>query len=413
MQNITFPVLQNTRNVFAAEKNENLNINKATTPINNSENLLPQKVFAQHLQARGINFRGLNISKAMDDYKWFINVDKTPPFASFLKISADTKSMDELFKTILKDDNLNYQLINDLALNPRHLEENYQLLAKKIGENSESLNIFSPKNDYNIAFAKFMDKKVSRAQTVESLIKLRPDWKEEVLLEKFKQLKGHDHFEIGKIPKEFYDGAFEEVIDYLKPFSQHGYKIQTKIPDLQIGNKHFNFEFFTEGKTDKNVFGVYTQGKKFVIKTAEEHRKSLNNPYSLGTLALIDNYSTLNRCRNSAPIYYYNHDLNASVYKFIEHNHVNYKISSSREVNSKMPDFEELGLSYNDTLGSNNYFVLEKNIIEDGHDFYNDGLNLGREFMSVDNDHVTYNKKLMPKIDKYNKELPCEMGHAF
>ena len=97
MQNITFPTLQNTKSVFYTEKNEKLNTNNAATPINNSENLLPQKVFAKHLQARGINFRGVNITQALDDYKWFINVDKTPPFVSFLKISTESADSSALY----------------------------------------------------------------------------------------------------------------------------------------------------------------------------------------------------------------------------------------------------------------------------------------------------------------------------
>jgi len=412
MQNLTFPVLRGTPGVVCTRKNEKLNKN-ITAPINNSQNLLPQKVFAKHLQASGISFKGLNIPRAIEDYKWFINADRTPPFDAFMKIIADPKSMEAVFKTILKDDDLSYQLIGDLTHNPRTLDSNCRLLAEKIGPSSDSLMMFSPTSDYNVAFTKFMDRKVSESRSIEALLKLRPDWKEEVLLDKFKQLRGHDRFEIGNIPKEFHDGAFEVVIDYLKSFSQRGFKSETKIPELQVGNKLFNFEFFTEGKTDKNVFGVYTQGKKFVIKTADEKNKSLNNPFSLGVLALIDNYSTLNRCRNSAPIYYYNHNLNSSVYKFIEHNQVNYKISSGYEVNLKMPDFKQLGLSYNDTLGSDNYFVLEKNIIGEGNDFYDEGLSLGKEFMSVDNDHVTYYKQFVPKVENYNRELPNAMNNTF
>ena len=47
----------------------------------------------------------------------------------------------------------------------------------------------------------------------------------------------------------------------------------------------------------------------------EPSNRSLNAPFALGTLAKIDKYLTVNRSRNSAPLCYYDHEHNFSIYK--------------------------------------------------------------------------------------------------
>ena len=48
---------------------------------------------------------------------------------------------------------------------------------------------------------------------------------------------------------------------------QFGYKMDKKIAPLEIGYRKYEFAYFTEGRSDKNVFGIFTpEGKKFVLK---------------------------------------------------------------------------------------------------------------------------------------------------
>ncbi len=149
---------------------------------------------------------------------------------------------------------------------------------------------------------------------------------------------------------------------------------------------------------------------------ADPERRSLDDPFALGTLAKIDTYLTTNRSRNSAPLCYYNHDRNLSVYKYIEHTPVLHSVAKNdMDIIAKhIPDFGALGLTYNDTVGDKNYFLLDKDSNEDLHttEGFEDAIKNG-EWISVDNDHVTYSSRLQPSNPKYTASLPNAMQMFF
>ena len=79
-----------------------------------------------------------------------------------------------------------------------------------------------------------------------------------------------------------------------------------------------------------------------------------------------------------------------------------------------LPDFKALGLEYNDTVGYKNFFVLNEKSL-DTHwrmQGYSEALNKN-EWISVDNDHVTYNNRLQPNVNGFHKSLPNAMGMFF
>ena len=195
-----------------------------------------------------------------------------------------------------------------------------------------------------------------------------------------------------------------------------GLKIRKKIDDLVIDGKTYQFLFYTEGKSSKNVFRVNIPSmmKTYVIKIDEPEKRSLDKPFALGTLAKIDKYLTANRSRNSAPLCYYDHEGNYSIYKYIEHLHISEPYSDLQIVKKHLPDFQALGLDYNDTIGYKNFFELSENSI-DTHwqmEGYQEALHKN-EWISVDNDHVTYNNRLQPSINGFHKPLPNAMGGMF
>ena len=149
---------------------------------------------------------------------------------------------------------------------------------------------------------------------------------------------------------------------------------------------------------------------------ADPERRSLDAPFSLGTLAKIDTYLTTNRSRNSAPLCYYNHDRNLSVYKYIEHTPISHSVAKSDmdTIAKHIPDFGALGLTYNDTVGDKNYFLLDRDSNEDLHttEGFDDAVKNG-EWISVDNDHVTYSSRLQPSNPKYTASLPNAMQMFF
>lgn len=268
---------------------------------------------------------------------------------------------------------------------------------------------------YHKAYTKFIEKKYLNSHTLSELLRVRPDWKGDVLLEKHRQLKGNDYFEIGNIPKEFPHNHLFTIADYLKNQMEVGLKQKKDINNLKLDNREYEFKFFTEGRSDKNVFGVFTpEHKKYVFKMAPEETRSLDNPFALGTLAKIDTYLTTNRSRNSAPLCYYNHDRNMSVYKYIEHTPVDNPSKDMKVISEHLPDFKNLGLTYNDTVGEKNYFRLNYNSNEDirNTEGFSQGIE-NNEWISVDNDHVTYNNRFQPMINKYHSPLPNAMQMFF
>lgn len=374
-----------------------------------------QKVYASNLSALGINFKGKlsddekTLEQLRNEYTWYVNHDKTDPLEAFLKIKTNEKAMNELFADILNDEDLSYDLIDSIAGKPRDAIKNYETLKVLLGDNSDYLKFFMYNNPYRKAFEKYLAARYENEKSIERLLKLRPDWRESALIDKYEKLHGNRALKIGKLPEDIDEETFEQIYNYLQSFYQYqGYKINTDIPPLTIKGKSYNFEYFTQGKTDKNVFGVYTPTSKYVFKMASPQKKSLNEPFSLGALALIDGYLTLNNCRNIAPLYYYEHDKNVCIYKYQEHKTVNHRFSSATEVNNYMPDFKALGMCYIDTLGSDNYFLSDTNC---QHTQGNGKPT--KELICVDNDHVTFSSPFMLMVTEYNTTLPNGMQTAF
>ena len=366
---------------------------------------------AQHLQANSnIKFKSVHYNELKNEYYNKIQNENKRPVESFLSINASTDDMGTLLKEVLSNDSERDIFIEDLTGIPRQAHDKFQKISDKVNDDS-IMSVWNPKSTYIVAYNKYLKNKVQNARSIEAIVKHRPDWKEEVLLDKFNQLKGHNDFQIGNIPKDFPRNAFGDIVNHLNNFKQGGNKSSMKIPSLDTEGRHYDFEYFTDGRSLKNVYGVNTQNKKYVFKIDSKENRSLNAPFALGTLALIDNYLTLHRCRNSAPILYYNHECNASIYKFITHNTAERHLHNASEVNKNLPDFRDLGMCYNDTIGTNNYFVLKDNSSDEHLYDMQYGIN-NKELISVDNDHVTYSNYATPKTD-YNKELPNAMGFAF
>ena len=383
------------------------------TEIRPKQVIKHQKVYSHNIS--NIHFGSRSINHLYEEYNWYINHDHTPAINSFLKIEADKKTMDGFLTAILNTEDRSYQFIDSLVRQPREMGKLTKSLQEKVGEESKNIMPFMFDSPYHKAYTKFIEKKYLNSHTLSELLRVRPDWKGDVLLEKHRQLKGNDYFEIGNIPKEFPHNHLFTIADYLKNQMEVGLKPKKDINNLKLDNREYEFKFFTEGRSDKNVFGVFTpEHKKYVFKMAPEETRSLDNPFALGTLAKIDTYLTTNRSRNSAPLCYYNHDRNMSVYKYIEHTPVDNPSKDMKVISEHLPDFKNLGLTYNDTVGEKNYFRLNYNSNEDirNTEGFSQGIE-NNEWISVDNDHVTYNNRFQPMINKYHSPLPNAMQMFF
>lgn len=373
-------------------------------------------VRANQLASKGFNFTGRGINQLYEEYNWFINHDHEKPINAFLKIKEDPKTMDNFLTAILNTEDRSSQFIDSIVRSGKELSNITGRLTEKIGSNSQNLLTFMPDCPYTKAYRKYITTRFDNAHTIDEILRIRPDWSEEALMGKYERLKGNNRFKIGKIPNEFpkSENTYSQIIDYLRPNMQIGYKIPQQIPDLTIGHRTYQFQSFTEGRSDKNVFGVTVpEGKKFIIKMGEPESRGLNKPFGLGTLALIDTFLTTNRSKNSAPLRFYDHVNNVSIYSFVEHCPVPINADKGLlEINKKLGDFKKLGLTFNDTVGNNNYFLLEevhKDLING--DEISEGIR-NMEWISVDNDHVTFNSSLHPLIRGLHRPLPNVMNQC-
>lgn len=362
-----------------------------------------------------INFRGRSMEKLWEEYNWYINHDKTPAVFSFLKIKEAPEVMEKFLYSILEADDRSKEFFSSIVYHPRETKAISDGMRKVLPPSSQVFMPFLCSSPYNQAYTRFVENKVEESHSLEDLLRMRPDWRGDVLLKKFKELRGTDKLTIGNIPKELPIEHLHYIVDYLRGKMEFGVKSTKKIESLVLDGIKYDFKYFTEGKSDKNVFGLFTpEGKKFVLKMSRPEARSLDEAFALGTLAKIDSYMTYNKSRNSAPLCYYDHDGNFSIYKYIEHVSVDDATNDLKVISQNMPDFATLGLAYNDNVGFKNFFRLSPESNSDlvHSEGFHDGINKG-EWISVDNDHVTYGNFWQPGIDKYHAALPNAMQMFF
>ncbi len=395
---------------YNSDKTETLSYQK--TVSDEPENTTPaaQKVYAGHLGFRG----GIPLTNLVNDYKWFINHDKLPAINAFFKINAPKESMKQLLRHILANKEYSYAFIDSISSQPRNVTNFYQMFKERLPWDSDVFNMYAPNNLYIKAYEAYIDERYKNAESVSELLKIRPDWKEEVLLNKHRELYHNDDFELGIVPESIGAENFPAIAEHLRRECTYGFKKPSEVPDLTVNGKTFNFKRYLDGKSDKNVFKIKTpDGGRFVIKMTSSDNNNLNQPGSLGLVSIIDTYLTRNNCRNAAPIRYYNRNNNIAIYDYINHNKVDQIRFSISELLNKIPDIKDLGITIYDTIGSNNYFRLDdsQRALQNSNDFTY-GI-LHDEVISVDNDHATYDKILFPSIDKYHKAIQNEIQMFF
>jgi len=385
----------------------------STTPTVSEQPAYASYTAENVIASKGVSFKGSKpLNKLYDEYNWYIRYDKVSPIDAFLKIEESQEVMDKFMTEILSTEDRSKELLDSIVYQPRRTREIQKALREKVGPNSPNILTFFANSPYGQAYERYVENKYNHEHSISGLLKMRPDWRGSVLLEKFKQMgKNPEDFYIGDIPNDFPRDHFERIADYLSSQMEIGLKTKKEIESLELDGRRYDFKFFTEGRSDKNVFGVFTPDKrKYVFKMGDPEKRSLDEPFALGTLAKIDRYLTTNRSPNSAPHCYYNHKRNLSIYKYIEHSPVNDNPNNLSTIKNHLPDFEALGLAYNDSVGNKNCFLLDR-IYDDSVDAH--GAISRQEWISVDNDHVTYSNTFQPAVTKYHAPLPNAMQMFF
>ena len=368
-----------------------------------------QQVFASNICFRGeVPLRNL-----INDYKWFINNDKIPAINSFLRIQAPKESMSGLLRFILSSQESANEFLDSIIYQPRNANKLFEELEKKLPEYDSLKNFYFTSNPYFKAYNEYIAQKYEKANSISELLKIRPDWDGRALLYKHKELYQNENFFIGSIPADIGSENYKPIIEHLNGYLQFGFKTFQNIEDLIINGRRFKFESILDGKSDKNVFIIILENeKKYVVKIAKQGEQSLNDPFALGTCCKIDEYLTLNKCRNSAPLKYYDHNSNSAIYDYINRQ----VVPRSRDVSDggrRTPDFKDLGLESGDTVGENNYFLLDstQDAMKNSYDFKY-GVDK-QELISVDNDHVVYDSPFNILVRGFHKRLPNAMTGMF
>ena len=383
------------------QRQQKLNVRQGNYVLNNNQ-----------LNSDVVSFKARPLQVLQNEYNTLIKTKGLNPVKAFFSISDEQSAMDGLLTSILKTEESAFEFIADAIKNPRETSFITNALPEKVGPNSDNVMTFFYTSPYAIAYKGVIAKKFDEAKSVGELLAIRPDWRGAKLLEKHKSLHGDTGFELGEIPQELPKDDLMNIANYLKRFMQGGgAKTPTKIDGINLSSGRYEFEYFTDGKTNKNVFGLnLPSGKKYIMKMADENMRSLDEPFALGTLAKIDTYMTANKSRNTAPLLYYNHDKNFLIYEFIEHIPVDGDTRNLSVINEHIPDYKALGLQFNDSVGSNNCFLLSEKSnprLVDSVDFIN-GIEKG-EWVSVDNDHVTYSNNFHPQVREFHSYLPNGM----
>ncbi|MEW5819662.1 MAG: hypothetical protein AB1782_05675 [Cyanobacteriota bacterium] len=294
---------------------------------------------------------------------------------------------------------LTYEYIKNLTSNPRDGYNKIKELESQIEEDWYNWKY----KEFNKAFADFTDRLFKEADSVDELIKYRPDWTGARLREKFKSINNMgESFKFGRVPddfinKETFDELANTITEAINSQSNSYFSKNYDIPDIVINNNTFKIKPLAGGKTGKVPCLITTpNGNKYVVKIDPRNQynyaDTLDLVDSVGLQAVIDYYLTQNNCQNSSKVYYYDEKLNASIYEYVEKNGDQSQVQGMEKMSGRfvgrMTDLAALGVRFNDTMGDGNVFVRDGNLI------------------MVDNGHCTFDNPLKPKIDSFHKDLP-------
>jgi hypothetical protein len=292
---------------------------------------------------------------------------------------------------------LSYDAVKELTVDPRKIKHNSDELRVQHGENYYKWYNEEFKPAYNAFLLEFIEK----TDSVEELIKHRPDWQGAQLIDKFQQLHPGESLHFGQIPepfgnKEAFDALMEHITSNIANQKQYSFSKEYDIPDFHYGDKTYKLSPLTGGCTGKIVFKVQINGDQpFVIKMQPDYPESerLNGAEAIGAGAVLDYYLTANNCENCAKAYYYDHKYNAALYEAVEKSDDQSAVrdmqARHQNFGQKMEDLTALGISFNDTIGIDNVLVRDGTMV------------------MVDNGSCTFNHSytLKPQVSGFTREL--------
>lgn len=249
---------------------------------------------------------------------------------------------------------------------------------------------------YKEAHELYTKKLYREAQSLEELIKVRPDWAPDKIVAKYQSLHGLDPVKLGKIPKTMGSKkCFNMIAGHLYKYAtENAYSDEPfEIPPLRAGNRTYTFKPVTKGRTAKlPVITTDDRGRKYMIKidpSGIEGPLNFQLADSVALQAVIDYYLTANNCDNAAKLLYFDEQYNTALYEYVdgESNSLDFSTENST-LDTIIPDFYKLGMTFTDTIGEDNILWRgNKNII-------------------VDTGYSYFECALRPTVAQYHWKLP-------
>ena len=331
---------------------------------------------------------------------------QTRPF----QVAHDTK---ELFN-LTKDQNSAQKFMQGLLSQPDKLKQKKDEMISKYGMN-EFLKWYLAPNGYLDNYEKYVENFFNNAKSIDELLKFAPNWAPWKLEEKYwmlqhpslikspeetKQAFYRDNdsklaqpIVIGKLPDLFVcQNDFNKLISILKSTDCKNDKLnlnytQYNVKRLKGGELNDKFIYLIERGNRKailkfdriNVENSDTvNGRKLSIYEKRNIRKYKHiAPDSIFSNVCISKYLELNGCNNIPKMLYYDYNLNAALFEYIEDKEndkfQNGIIDEERdnivEANDAVKHLNDLGIYLNDTASKNT--LTDKNgvkkVIDLGH----------------------------------------------
>lgn len=378
-----------------------LSVNKRSQINNNRFNKvsnysLPKKSFLQSdTFISKTSFMG--DKKLLPDFKSIIadnynsNPDKIIEVISNLDINQCEFS--KILLEITKDDNISDKFIKAITKDPRKSQEIVKTIVNKLGGSKQYVSWLIHPKGYVEAYKKFLTNVYEKANNIEELLALQPNWTLWALKNKYKEANPNSNFILGTVPNEFGGGdAFYQLLDTLKHYQGGRQEINS-----------YTIEPLSNGLSDKKSFKITFNNKAYVLKIDNNPNHAFESEYnkenktlksdSVMINSVIDFYLNKHNCQNSPKFLFYDYYNNASLYEFSEGKVANDE--DMHKIKQNLQDYYQLGIIYNDLQPSN--FIT----------------NINGSFTAIDTGESVFIDSLRPGSPNLTYNLPNFSGQDY
>lgn len=363
---------------------------------------------------------------------YYINFGKTNDInetkaSSYLeKIKEEKMTVSEVknfLNKVINSDEERENFFDELTSNPAKSQENIEFLQKKLGGIENFTTWYLSENGYLENYEKYLNKKYEKAESIDELLKIQPNWGYWAFERKQASIENpHTNVDIlmrdrkinfvfGSIPKDFGNKSdFNFLCKFLKN-SEYGIKDES----ICIDGRIFTINQLSGGdKSAKNIYKLETLGgKNYIIKMdrfyPEDKLLAQENAYisriaketkmlrgdSVYLDACIDRYLDLNGINSNAKLLYYDFENNTSIYEYIDCEEIELngekKSIEQIEANQLFKDINAVGIFLNDIGLTYNCYkdkTGKYRVIDVGHAEFIDLLKPGAKLLTIETSNL-------------------------